>query len=75
VLKEEFYFAEVLMDESTYPPTKNKLQYQSMLFDGKPMYGLFFVVRLVGDPLRKTEYQELNAIYFKYDGREASEQK
>jgi len=75
VLKEELYFAEVLMDESTFPPTSADLQYRTMLFDGKPMYGLFFVVRLVGDPLRKTEYQELNAIYYKYDGREASAQK
>ncbi len=75
VLKEELYFAEVRMDESTYPPVGRDVQYRSMLFDGKPMYGLYFIVRLVGDPLRKDEYQELNGIYFKVDNREASLQK
>jgi hypothetical protein len=75
VLKENLYFAEVMMDESTYPPVGKDVQYQSMLFDGKPMYGLYFIVRLVGDPLRKDEYQELNGVYFKVDNREASLQK
>lgn len=61
VFRDGYWYAEVLRDECTFATDPS----QSMLMDGKAIRGPYFLVRLVGDPKRKTEYQELNALYFK----------
>lgn len=75
ILKDGFYYAEVLRDESSFPSSNPDLSFRSMLIDGKAVRGVYFVARFVGDPDNLDQYQELNMIYFKYDIQENSLQK
>jgi hypothetical protein len=62
--KGRFFYAPVLRNANTY--ATDKPDYASMIVDGLSVRGSYFVIRFIGDLSRQTEYQELNAIYFKY---------
>jgi hypothetical protein len=71
VFRDGYWYGEVLRDESSFATDANR----SMLMDGKAIRGPYFVIRLVGDPERKSDYQELNAVYFKFASVDQTDKK
>jgi hypothetical protein len=62
-LKSGENYSQVLRDMNSYPPTLQQLQYLNMLQDGKRLYDVFFIVRMVGNPNFLGSYFQMNNLY------------
>jgi hypothetical protein len=58
---------------NSYPSQFPADAFRRMLVDGKRLFGTFFDITMVGDPLKKEEYCELNNIIIKAIGSELSD--
>ena len=64
IQKENMVYANFNRDMMSYPNPDPKSLYQSMLFDGKNLFGDYFFVRLVGNPQELNIYFQLTGIYY-----------
>jgi hypothetical protein len=62
-LKSGEIYSQVLRDMNSYPPTLPQYQYLNMLQDGKRIYDVFMLVRMVGNPQQLERYFQLNNVY------------
>jgi hypothetical protein len=62
--KENVFYSEVLRDLNTYPNPAPEELFRSMLLDGKRVFGLFALCRLVGNPNEPNTYRELKSVYY-----------
>lgn len=70
--KKGVWYAEILADMNSYPPSEPEQQFRKMLIDGKEIHGKFFSFRLIGDLQRLDEYGEVGNILIKIAGIEQS---
>lgn len=62
-LKAGEIYSQVLRDMNSYPSNLRELQYLSMLQDGKRIYDVFFVIRMVGFYQTLNKYFQMNNMY------------
>lgn len=61
--KEQLFYAAILRNMNSYPNPDPEQLFRSMLQDGYRMVGQYLVFRLVGDPTKLNQYNELTNIY------------
>lgn len=61
--KENKYYLSLLRDMNSYPTKVPEDSFISTLIDGKRIYNLYLLFRLIGDPGNRGKYFELKSIY------------
>lgn len=62
--KEKIFYADVLRNMVSYPPVDPEQLFRSMLFDGKRMFAIYAVVRLVQQKQELGKYFQLSEVKF-----------
>lgn len=61
--KENKYYLSLMRDMNSYFPPISENNFRSTLIDGKRIYNLYLLFRLIGDPNNRGKYFELKTIY------------
>lgn len=73
--KDSFSYSPVLRNMNSYPPADSLQNFRSMIVDGGRIYGIYFILRLIGDLNKPNSYFQLTDLFYKYLQIENSKQK